>query len=186
MVRLRNAFADARSSVARDIAARLVSGDVTARAFGALFEAFIQDTVLAGYFLGRGGIAQATEADFVRATTLIDTQLGFWDGFDQALRSGELSDAQVTSRAALYGGAAVHAYEVGRSDAYGFSLPAYPADGSTECKTACRCEVPITESEDGVNWEARWVTSGDDRVCDDCLRYSRQWSPLVIPKGGGA
>lgn len=190
MVRLRNAFADARAEVAKDLAIALIAGALTLPEFSDAFEQFIADTILAGYLFGRGGVTQATDADYARVTELIEAQLAFWATFRGALesefggieRTGELSDKQLTARASLYSGAAVHAYEVGRSDAYGFALPGYPADGAAPCLTSDRCWWDITESDDGTAWLATWHTQGDERVCDVCRQRARDWALVRVPK----
>lgn len=60
-------------------------------------------------------------------------------------------------------------------------LPVYPADGGTECLSACRCYWSITDDEDNVYYT--YVAQEDGRVCDDCAERERLYTNIVQPKG---
>ena len=98
------------------------------------------------------GLSRA-ERDDVKAR--VSEQADFLRGFVQA--APYLSEAQVAQRAALYLGAV-------RATYYGARFPglsSYPGDGSTACKTNCRCH--LEERGDGV-W---WVLDSAEH-CTDC------------------
>lgn len=79
-----------------------------------------------------------------------------------------LSDAQIAARAALYAGATRATYEEGRWAGKG--LPAYPADGSSECLTQCGCSW--IERDGAMHWNR-----GKNDSCPTCVRRAAQWSP---------
>lgn len=81
------------------------------------------------------------------------------------------------ARARLYAGALKHTYW--RALSGSFVLPAYPGDGSTECRTNCRCEWRI---EDRGAWvDAYWVRHASDS-CRTCIERESIWSPLLVWK----
>lgn len=85
-----------------------------------------------------------------------------------AAELGGLSDAQIAARAALYAGATRATYE--RSRWVGRGLPAYPADGGTECLVNCKCSW--VERDGAMYWEL-----GQAEHCGDCESRAAQWSP---------
>jgi len=98
------------------------------------------------------GLSKA-ERDDVKAR--VSEQADFLRGFVQA--APDLSEAQVAQRAALYLGAV-------RATYYGARFPglsSYPGDGSTACKTNCKCHLEARD--DGV-----WWIMGSAEHCDDC------------------
>lgn len=77
------------------------------------------------------------------------------------------------------------AYNRAKSEGAGLpELPAYPRDGSTQCRTNCNCywEGPIKKADDEywVYWRLRPGES-----CDDCLRRAVVWKPLKIVNVNG-
>lgn len=87
----------------------------------------------------------------------IDTQLKYLDGFIADLRSGKLTPAQASARAALYAGPS-------RGTFYGTrypGLPFYPTQGS-ECKVNCRCSWQ--DRGDSYYW-----TLGAAEHCPTCV-----------------
>ena len=98
------------------------------------------------------GLSKA-ERDDVKAR--VSAQADYLRGCVQA--APDLSDAHVAQRAVLYLGAV-------RATYYGARFPglsSYPGDGSTACKTNCRCHL---EERDGGVW---WIM-GSAEHCDDC------------------
>jgi hypothetical protein len=81
---------------------------------------------------------------------------------------GQLSDAQIAARAALYAGATRASYSKARWAGRG--LPAYPADGGTACLVNCKCAW--VERDDGMYWEL-----GAAEHCADCESRASQWRP---------
>lgn len=98
------------------------------------------------------GLSRA-ERDDVKAR--VKEQAAYLQGFAQA--APDLSDAQIAQRASLYLGAV-------RATYYGAAfpgLPSYPGDGSTACKSNCKCSLEARDS--GV-----WWVLGAAEHCSDC------------------
>lgn len=94
----------------------------------------------------------------------------------------KLLKPQIVQRARLYAGATVNGFARGQASAHGVRdrLPAHPADGGTPCRSNCRCNWSIVETDTG--WEATWQTESDGQVCSGCASRGAMWSPLVIPR----
>lgn len=86
---------------------------------------------------------------------LISAQLDYLRGFAGALDG--LSEAQIAARAALYAGAVRGTYYRTKYPGLG----AVPGDGSTPCKSQCKCRL---EERDGGIW---WVM-GEAEHCSGC------------------
>lgn len=64
--------------------------------------------------------------------------------------------------------------------AVGFNIPQVPADGSTKCKSNCKCYLKIDYERDAVGnkqtalvyWKLRPAEH-----CSDCRQLAREWSP---------
>ena len=103
-----------------------------------------------------------TERAEIRA--MVGPQLDYLAGFVSA--QGGLSDAQTAARAALYSGAVRSTYYGARFP----GLPAYPGDGSTPCRTNCKCSVE--ERADGFYWILHPAEH-----CGECQQRAAQWAP---------
>ncbi len=82
-------------------------------------------------------------------------QIKYYDRF--AEQAGDMSEAGVGARAAMYAGAVRGTY-------YGARYPGlsqYPGDGATKCLTNCLCS--LDERDDGIHW----VLDGGEH-CEDC------------------
>lgn len=197
---LRDELADAYSAQFRTLTQQYGEGAISRTAWESGFRDLITRAAADGYAFGRGGVAQMTDTDFDALLRIVTTQLQFGEGFftdvraQLAARQGQLARdlkaqllPQLTARADLYGGAAVHGFEQGQAVAVTegglANLPAYPADGSSECGANDRCAWVITE-QDGM-WAARWVTERDGNVCPTCQWRGDNWNPLMIPMGSG-
>jgi hypothetical protein len=158
----------------------LLDGKLTAAQYQARMQAHLQSAHTAQYAFGRGGISQVSEADRARIAATLDSQFEYLHGFASAIHAGELSEAQISSRADLYLNATTMSYERGRMAAHGdLELDQVPGDGSTECGSNCLCSLDIQETDTG--WEVTWQL--DDPAsgsCDDCLALAAEWNPLVV------
>ena len=70
------------------------------------------------------------------------------------------------------------AYNKAKSEDVGLpELPAYPRDGSTQCRMNCNCRwrgpIKKSDTEYWVYWELRPGES-----CPDCIRRAKEWAPL--------
>ncbi len=107
-------------------------------------------------WLGRlVGDRALSKDDRTALRTALAEQFKYLGGFVEQL--GGMSEAQVAARAALYLGAV-------RATYYGARFPgltSYPGDGSTACRTNCRCR--LESRENGI-----WWVLGTSEHCDDC------------------
>lgn len=107
------------------------------------------------------GLSRAERAEI---KAMVGPQLDYLAGFVSA-QSG-LSNAQTAARAALYSGAVRSTYYGARFP----GLPAYPGDGSTPCRTNCKCSVE--ERADGFYWILHPAEH-----CGECQQRAAQWAP---------
>src|SRR5436190_4071093 len=176
---LRNAIAGGVTDAAAALASWLVDGTLTIAGWAEAFARLIRDGTSAGFLLGLGGRAQVDLAALSTLDALIAEQLDFAMGFATelapALDAGTATAEGVAARSALYAGASVHAFDRGRSQAWGLDLPYFPADGLTACHGNCRCEWSIEDFDDRI--EATWITVGDENTCDGCQARGNQYGP---------
>lgn len=163
------------------LARKLASGDLTLPAWEKAMQTQVRDAHTVQWAFGRGGRNAMTEHDLTDLNGLVRGQWGYLRGFTEAIAGGTLSEAQVSARAALYTSASVQAYERGRAAAWDVILPAHPGDGSTACKSNCRCFWRLTEKADGSEVHATWTLGGAEH-CADCKSRARRWAPLVIAR----
>jgi hypothetical protein len=138
------------------------------------------------YLLGRGGLGMMEDADWEEIGTRVEEQLSFLEGMAAVVALGELTDGQIRARMAMYINSARAAFERGVTVVVGgrkLVLPAYPGDGSTRCRTNCRCHWEIEEvvGPDGtiVGWSCYWRL-GTAEHCDDCVARAADWAPLFV------
>lgn len=178
---LRSAFALEQRSWADTAAAALGRRDWTVRRWELEIRARLKTVYLAEYLLGRGGQPSMTPTDYGRVGGLLAEQYAFLRQFALDIQGGTLSEGQIAARTQLYHASAIQAFERGKAAAYSptLILPAYPADGSAECRANDSCRWRITETK--TAWRATW-TLGHAEHCETCLVRSRTWNPLRIAK----
>ena len=120
-----------------------------------------------------------TQADWGRLGAEVRKQYEHVGGSAGEIAAGNLSPAQVAARSQLYTQAATASYERGRAAAHRLVLPAYPGDGSTQCRVNCKCHWRIVEDE--TAWNCYW-TLGKAEHCEDCVAREATWAPYVYPK----
>lgn len=180
MVDLRDRFVEAQKAKTADIAARLVSGEIDSARFVKEMRQVIKETYIDQYVMAKGGRGQLTQADYGRIGAMVKEQYKFLQGFERDLLNGKVKGGQIAVRAGLYIDSSTQAFERSRSEALGVpTLPQYPGDGATVCRTSCRCHWEIREREGG--WDCYWRL-GPVRTehCPDCLINASTWSPLRI------
>lgn len=175
---LRDTFTDAMEDRLASLADRLAKGDLTLQQWVVESRGTLRVLHIDLYVLGRGGRRMMTQADWGRVGAALRGQYEYLNGFAEDVAAGKLSAAQIVARARLYAGSGTTAYERGHGAAWRVTLPAYPGDGSTVCKTNCRCSWHL-ERENGAVL-AYWRLSASEH-CDDCLERAETWSPLVVP-----
>lgn len=128
----------AGTSVYANLAA---AGLVTPEQFVDLMRGEIKREYIRQYLLGAGGRDQMTQADWGRIGGMLKEQYGYLNGFADALAAGQLSEAQIAARAAMYVNSAREAFN--------------RADWRSHLKA-------------GYD-EVRWVTNPMVENCPDCL-----------------
>jgi hypothetical protein len=196
----RDALADDYALRYGQLATLLADGAITFAEWQRLFSDLLVELVAAGYVAGRGGLERMADADWLIVATIVKDQHAYFDGFRQDIQSRiddrafgatiaeilNASQAYIGQRSALYAGASVNAYERGKtaeaSEGKGvLVLPVYPADGGSSCRSNCRCEWVITSNDDEHQWECRWDTRSDDRVCPECEERGMLYAHFVVP-----
>lgn len=122
-----------------------------------------------------------TQYDAVTVRQSVDEQLVFLDGFMTAIEQAQANNGSlgfVPNRAAMYAKSSQSEFW---RQAISVTLPAYPKDSSTICKTNCKCVWSI-DCDSAGNVLATWVMDDSVENCEDCQRRAREWNPLVIPK----
>lgn len=176
----RDTFTDRAVDDMRDLVDSLDDGSLSLPDWQREMRGVVKRSHIDQYLLGRGGRNAMTQRDWGRLGRALRDQYQYLDGFAQDIADGKLSVAQIRARADLYVESSTNAYERGREAAHdGLRLPAYPADGKTQCKARCRCRWVIRETR--REYRATW-TLGVAEHCPDCLARSRRWAPFVQSK----
>lgn len=147
------------------------------------FELALTQYHLAMYAHGAGiQVRDLTENDYDLVQSVLDRQKEFLKGFAQAWREGRYTNRLPTAlhRTQMYADAVIGTWWMGNTR--GWPLPAWPGDGTTQCKTHCNCSWHIEQLEGVGNADAYWGLGGTDH-CQTCLQRSEDWSPLQIRNG---
>lgn len=178
-IELRDDMVTRLRSEADTLARRLATQELTVQQWETEMQRAVREIQTVQYAFGRGGRNAMTDVDRQILADLIRDQYTYLRGFAQDVAAGTLSEAQIVARAKLYHGSSVRAYEHGKAASWGVQLPHYPADGSTPCKSACRCRWDIADRGDTI--EATWKRSASES-CSGCVAYASAYAPLVIAK----
>lgn len=149
----------------------------------------IKEEYIRQYLSAKGGRSQMTPADWGSIGGMLTEQYKYLDGFYADVLSGEMSEAAIAARAGMYINSAREANERAYSRSQGIpdgGLPAYPADGSSECLTNDKCswEIDAVKGDNGQisHWNAYWRLS-DAEHCPTCLERAGGWNPYVVEAG---
>jgi len=186
---LRREFVAALKPEVAGLAKQLAEGTIEVAAWEGAMARITQAGFLAQSLLGRGGLNAATPADAERWNAQWAAQREYLAAWGQELAApGGLETVTadgIAARGNLYLAAGNATFEAARAAAMGVpDLPQYPADGSQECLSNCQCSWDIQETEDG--WECTWRLEDAAKHCETCQANAEQWSPLFIPREGGA
>jgi hypothetical protein len=183
MLPLRDEFIDAQKAAAGDLADRLAAGEITTNRYVEEMRGLIKTTYIDEYALAHGGRNNMTSRDFGIVGNMCRDQYSYLNNFAGEINAGDLSPAQIRARGRLYIESASQAYERAQAEVRGISgphaLPAYPGDGSTACRSNCRCSWEYRETE--TTWEATWTLHPAEH-CEDCLSRASEWAPYVVAK----
>lgn len=94
---------------------------------------------------------------------MVQAELKYWKAFDQA--SGDLSEQQVSARAAMYGRATRKTYYVARLGDW--AIPPELMPGNQTCLSNCLCNATIKDHGDGTGTYTR-ALGGTEHHCDQC------------------
>lgn len=150
-------------------------GKMTAAAYRTESRRIIKEAHLLSYIVGHGGRASMTLSDWGRVGYYLRSQYAYFANFMSEMDSLTVPEAQ--ARADYYIDASHASYYRGRAAGVGISLPAYPGDGTTLCRTGCKCGWTFQFNEDGSVY-AYW-NLGVAEHCADCVARSQLWSPYV-------
>ena len=179
MLGLRDTFSARQAEKVRHLASRVSSG-LTVAEWERDMRSTIRNATVDQYVLGRGGRNAMTQSDWGRVGRLVKEQYKYANAFAADIAAGKLSAEQIAARSALYMASSTDAYERGRASAFqGLRLPAYPADGSQQCKSNCKCYWDI--QDEGDRYECTWTLAPAEH-CETCLSNAGEWSPLVVRK----
>lgn len=143
----------------------------------------IEEAFTNEFRLGRGGANAMTPNDYAILGMMLQAEYDTWLAYNQRIAAGNYSEGQIANYNRNFINGARTAYERGNAEAYGLpALPQYPGDGNTECHKGCRCHLGISTLPGIGNFDVRWIL-GRAEHCSDCVRLSREWSPLRIRAG---
>jgi len=151
--------------------------------FNRLMREEIKYSTIRQYALGRGGLAQMGAEDWGSIGGMLADQYRYLGPFSEEI--GNLSEAQIAARAAMYIRSSREAYERAKVRAYGIAvndLPTYPCMDSI-CLTNCLCHWSIDEVRDDgllIGFDAYWNLGSTDRHCSSCVEYAAAYNPYQI------
>jgi len=138
---------------------------------------------LAAYAHGANiDLRQLTPEDHNLVQAVIDNQLKYLDGYATAWNQGRYNDRGEVAlhRSEMYAAATIGTWWMGKTR--GWPLPAWPGDGTTQCKTNCNCSWRIDVLEGEGNANAYWLLGGSDH-CQTCSQRAEDWAPIQIRDG---
>lgn len=140
------------------ITQRFIDGDISVDKWQAQMRQELKDGYLTNAMLGRGGKNAMTQADYGRMGGKLNFEYRKLDDFARAIKTDNLTPAQIQARAHLYANGATQAYY----------------DGLTVLK------------KDAGFVEERRVLDPAAHNCDDCISYAgRGWVPIgTLPSPG--
>lgn len=180
IVKMRDEFADKAKENIASLAGKLADKSLTVQAWETAMRAEIKSALGAQFMFGRGGLNAMTSADWGSVGALAKDSYGYLRKFAEDIAAGKLSEKQIAARAQLYFDTSRTAYERGRAASFAVRLPAYPADGGTECKANCRCRWEIAETATEVR--ATWKLNASAENCDGCVARAATYNPHVVTK----
>lgn len=160
-----------------------MSGSIDTRTWEHAFMQSLSQYHLAAYAHGAGmSLRQLTPEDHSLVQAVVDKQKEFLGGYAKSWNEGRYEDREAAAqhRSDMYADATLGTWWMGHTR--GWPLPSWPADGTTQCKTKCRCAWDIQELPGEGNADARWVLGPADH-CQTCMQRSEEWAPVQIRNG---
>lgn len=158
------------------------AGQIDLADYERLFQAELRDLYVAAAWTSTGGPERTSQADYGRIGRQLRDQYGYMHQFFGEIAQGKLSLAEIEARGKLYTASSRQALEaVSAAGNEGLPrLPAQPGDGTTRCRTNCKCNWRIEAVENG--YDCYWELNPAEH-CEDCLRRAREWNPLRVRFG---
>lgn len=187
MYDMRNQMIDQQKDQVADLTGKLWAKDVSLAGWRRGMREALKETYTLQYVLAKGGRNSMTPRDWGILGQMLRQQYEALDSFTRDLASGRYATGEigrVKQRAGLYMSSSAQAFERAKTETHGLPrLPYYPGDGSTVCKTNCRCQWVVKNKKDSL--EVIWRLGAADH-CTDCIiraaRHSAK-NPLVFIKG---
>ncbi len=151
---------DASGIASDQLASFVAAGNLSVADFETLFREELKREFIREYLVAAGGRAQMTPTDWGRIGAMLKEQYGYLAGFCDEIATGNLSEAQIMTRARMYVNSARQAFET--------------------AKGLCAEALGMTEEK----WNL-----GAAEHCDGCLDYAAMgWQPAGTfpPPGSGA
>lgn len=169
---------------ARALNRRVLDGEITVNMWHNAMREQVKVAHVNAYAAGRsGGWAAITAAEWGSVGNRLRRQYQYLARFADELKYKDLTIGQINARAGLYGAASRASFEAAIAAEKGVpasALPAMPGDGSTLCRTNCKCSWAIRKR--GPSHFATWRL-GRAEHCRTCTQRSRQWKNLEIRDG---
>lgn len=168
---------------------RLKDGRIPILVWNVEMRDLIKDLHIAAYAIGRSGEWSAiTPREWNRNVASVNREqyayLRSWAA--ELYRTLETTSlAQLNARVKLYAAAATQSFERGYAAEVGIEaiLPAWPGDGTTACRSNCRCRWAIRViSKARGDYDCTW-TLGPAEHCRTCRKRAKAWKKLRI-RGG--
>ena len=172
--RLSQKSIDSTTSEAREAALNLTPTELED-----VLRQLIKGETIRQYVLGIGGKDRLTQVDYGVMGGVIADQYRYLTQAMAQYETGEISQAEVARRTAMYINSTREAFERANARARGLpNLEMYPGDG-TSCRGLTSCGCHIEYHWRNGHWEVYWVL-GTTEHCELCLDHAAEWSPLII------
>lgn len=180
--RYANALRLASERRMEEMTRQLADGTLTLQDWQLAMREELRRSALEQYVTGKGGDpANIQQADYLALGPELKGQYKYLNKFaaalDKASQDGKPLDFAV-QRAKLY---ARSTQAVFWKSEIPVQLPQYPRDGSTACRSNCKCRLRVQYEQDAV---LIWWQLSPAEHCEDCLALARQWNPLRLELKG--
>lgn len=169
---------------------RLADGEITLQDWQLAMREELRRTALEQFVVGKGGAMPETlnPADYLALGPALRQQYKYLARFATAIDAASQQGKSlqfVVQRSKLY---ARSSQAVFWQSAIPVTLPQYPRDGGTACKSNCKCRLRHQYENDAdgnpVAVLVYWKLSAAEH-CEDCLALARSWNPLRVPLSEG-
>lgn len=163
-----------------ELSQQLIGGDIDVSTWQLAMKDELRRAAKEQLVIGKGGVLEDIKAsDWLALGPELRRQYTYLDKFGRTVVAAAKQGKPlgfVESRAKLYGKAMQAVFW---KTAIPVRLPQVPRDGSTACRTNCKCRLRYEdEYQDNVLVAVKvWWKLSPAEHCDDCLRLGREWNP---------